>query len=303
MKTIIRTLSVVALAAALVACGSPKTEFVTASFVAFSGSKYTVKESASEIKIPVNIYSENTVETTVTYQITGGNAIVGKHYTMPNTSGVITISNDPAKCDSIVICPIDSTGVLTKNKTIEITLGEITKEGIYLGNTNKCTVTIIDVDGGINLLVGNWTGADLATSNKPAAFDLSIETCEPTEDYPEANVKIPLGMNVTDAYTNSWTSQADIYAKFDEDASELIIFPYQVFDAGNFGDDIGILYVALDSEAAMRGTSEDPVVLSVNEGVLSFKANTYFALYDEDGKWPGYTCGYIKANAEIRKND
>lgn len=303
MKTIIRALSVVALAAALVSCGSPKAEFITASFVSFSGTKYTVKESATEFKVPVNLVSDKTLETTVTYQITGGSAIVGKHYTLPDASGVLHISNDPAKCDSIVICPIDSTGVLTKNKTIEITLGEVTADGIYMGNATKCTVTIIDVDGGISLLVGDWTGTDLATSNKPASFEFSIETTDPTEDYPEANVKIPLGMTVVDAYTNSWTSQRDIYAKFDEDTSELIIFPHQVLDAGNFGDEIGVLNIALDSEAAMRGTSEDPVVLSVNEGVLSFKAVTYFALYDEEGNWPGYTCGSIKANEEIRKND
>lgn len=303
MKKIIRVFSVFALAAALTACGSAEAEFVSASFIGFSGTKYTVKENAAQVKIPVNLISDKTIETTVTYSITGGNAIVGKHYTLPDASGVLRISNDPAKCDSIVICPIDSTGVLTKNKTIEITLGEVTGSDIYLSNTTKCQVVIIDVDGGINLLVGNWTGSDLASSRNPAQMEFSIDTCDPTEDFPEANIVIPAGMNITDPIGNSWGSQVDLYGKFDDDTSELLIFPGQVFDAGNFGDDIGVLYVSMDVESTMRGTSEEPVVFSVNEGVLTIKQDFYFVLWSEEMEWSGYTCGSIKANGEIRKND
>lgn len=302
MKTIIRTISILVLAAAAIACGSPETEFISASFISFSGAKYTVKENAPEIKIPVNLISDKILETTVTYQVTGGNAVVGEHYTMPNASGVLNVSNDPAKCDSIVICPIDHSGELTKNKTVELTLGEITADGIYMGGTSKCTVVIIDIDGGVNLLVGNWTGSDLASSGKAVSIEFSLDTCEPTEDYPEANVVIPAGMSLTDPVGNTWDSKVDIYAFFDDDKSELRIYPIQVFAGGNFGDDVGVLYVSMDLQSTMQGT-EEPVILTVNDGVLTFKDNTYIALWAENGSFSGYSCGYITAGGEIRKND
>ena len=144
---------------------SQKMDFKTESFVSFSSKKYTVKEDAGEIKIPVSIFSDKTLSTTVTYTITSGEKFAkpGEDYTLEGT-GVLNITNAEGEIsDSIVIKPVAKVGEIQGNKNIEIVLGEVTEDGLYKGATSTCTVTIIDVDGGINLLVGNWTGSNLKT--------------------------------------------------------------------------------------------------------------------------------------------
>ncbi len=302
MKKIYKPLTLLALVAGLASCNNVA-EFQTEAFVAFSGTSFTVKENAGEIKIPVNLVSSNPLTTTVSYQITGGDAVVDKHYTMPNTSGVITVSTDPAKCDSIVVCPIDSTGVFTKNKTLEFTIVSVTEEGVQLSNTTKCKLTIIDIDGGLNLLVGHWAGSDMSTNKNPGGIEFDLALCEEgeSEDFPNANVKIPAGgLTVNDAMGNSWESQLDLFLYFDDNKSELQLYPGQVFDAGNFGEGVGELYISLDLKTTLQGVDEQPVVFKVNEEVLTLADDVWCGLWNDSG-FSGYNCGCFLANGEIRK--
>ena len=302
MKNIFKPLTLLALVAGLASCNNVA-EFQTEAFVAFSGTSFTVKEDAGEIKIPVNLVSSNPMTTTVSYQITGGDAVLDKHYTLPNNTGVITVSTDPAKCDSIVVCPIDSTGVFTKNKTLEFTILSVTEDGVQLGNTANCKLTIIDIDGGLNLLVGHWAGSDMPTSKNPGGLEFDLALCEEgeSEDFPNANVKIPAGgLTVNDPMGNSWGSQLDLFLYFDDNKSELQLYPGQVFDAGNFGDGVGVLYISLDLKTTLQGVDEQPVVFKVNEEVLTLADDVWCALWGDSG-FSGYTCGYFLANGEIRK--
>ena len=302
MKKIYKPLTLLALVAGLASCNNVA-EFQTEAFVAFSGTSFTVKENAGEIKIPVNLVSSNPLTTTVSYQITGGDALVDKHYTMPNTSGVITVSTDPAKCDSIVVCPIDSSGVFTKNKTIEFTIVSVTEKGVQLSNTDKCKLTIIDIDGGLNLLVGHWAGSDMSTNKNPGGIEFDLALCEEgeSEDFPNANVKIPAGgLTVNDSMGNGWESQLDLFLYFDDSKSELQLYPGQVFDAGNFGEGVGVLYISLDVKTTLQGVDEQPVVFKVNEEVLTLADDVWCALWDDSG-FTGYHCGYFLANGELRK--
>lgn len=285
---------------------SNKAEFHTADYVNFSNLTYTVKEDAGELKIPVSIHSGKTLSTTVTYTVASGGeyAVPGVDYTIEG-DGVLTVSNETgAVCDSIVIKPIAQKGVLQGNKTIVLSIGQITADGVYKGAIDKCTVTIIDVDGGINLLAGSWTGTDISTSNKAGSVSWQIALISDgdsgLEDYPTANVKILAGAEINDAMGNDWSSQLDIYARYDDSDNTLHIFPQQIFDAGNFGEKLGVLYVALDTKATLQGGSED-VVFAVEDGVLTLQTETYFALYDSSMTLKG-TCGYYLAGAKIVKN-
>ena len=302
MKRIYNPVTLLALVAVL-ASASNVAEFKTEAFVAFSGAAYTVKENAGEIKIPVNLVSSTPMTTTVSYQITGGNAVVNKHYTLPNTSGVLTVSTDPAKCDSIVVCPIDSTGIFTSNKTLEFTLVSVTEEGIQLSNTTKCTLTIIDVDGGLNLMVGNWSGSGLKSNGSPASIEFELALCEEgeSEDFPDANVMIPKGgLAIKDPSGNDWKSQLDLFLYFDDNKSELQLYPGQVFDAGNFGEGVGVLYISLDLKTTLQGVDEQPVVFKVNEEVLTLADDVWCGLWNDSG-FSGYNCGCFLAEGEIRK--
>ena len=288
---------------------SQKMDFKTESFVSFPGTKYTVKEDAGEIKIPVSIYSDKTLSTTVTYTITSGEKFAkpGEDYTLEGT-GVLNITNAEGEIsDSIVIKPVAKVGEIQGNKTIEIVLGEVTEDGLYKGATSKCTITIIDIDGGINLLVGNWTGSNLKSSKNPAAIDWDIALVEDDdeglEDFPKANVKVLAGSKITDPAGNNWELLADLYGYFDDETSELHIYPHQCFAGGNFGDPLGIAYVALDVKTTLQGTDTD-IIFMVEEGSMTLSEGVYLAIYaDETGaKFTGYTGGEIQAGAQLIKN-
>lgn len=306
MKTLYKAFVAGAVALGLSSC-SNKAEFHTADYVNFSNLTYTVKEDAGELKIPVTLHSGRTFSTTVTYTVASGDgyAVPGVDYTIEG-DGVLTISNEKgAVCDSIVIKPIAQKGVLQGNKTIAISIGQVTEDGVFKGAIDNCTVTIIDVDGGINLLAGSWTGTDIATSKNAGSVSWQIALVSDgdsgLEDYPTANVKILAGAEIIDAIGNDWSSQLDIYARYDDSDNTLHIFPQQIFDGGNFGGELGVLYVALDTKATLQGGSED-VVFAVEDGVLTLQTQTYFALYDSSMTWSGYTCGYYLAGAKIVKN-
>ena len=306
MKTTYKIITIGALALGLASC-SNVAEYHTADYVTFAAASYTVKEDASEIKIPVSLHAGKSLSTTVTYTIASGDeyAVPGTDYTIEGT-GVLNISNEEgAVCDSIVIHPIPQVGVRQGNKTIAITIGEVTEDGVYKGSTDNCTVTIIDVDGGINLLIGSWTGTDIATSKNAGSLSWTIASVGDDDaglaDYPSANVKILAGASLTDPVGNAWTSSVDIYAYYDDSDNTFNIYPSQVFDDGNFGDDIGVLYVALDVASTLNGT-DSYVTFMVEDGSLTLSANMYFALYTTSGTFSGYQCGYYKAGAKITKD-
>ena len=302
MKNIYKPLVLLTLVAGLSSCNNVA-EFETESFVSFSGKAYSVKEDAGEIKIPVILTASSPMKTKVTYQITGGDAIENKHFTMPNRTGVITVSTDPAQSDSIVVCPIDSTGIFTKNKTIQFTLQTVNAEGVFLGNTSTCQITIIDVDAGLNLLVGHWAGSDMQTSKNPGAIEFDLELCEEgeSEDFPNANVKMPKEtLILTDPMGNTWGNQVDLFLFFDDSKSELQLYPGQVFDAGNFGDGVGVLYISLDLKTTLQGVDEQPVIFKINDEVMTLADDVVCGLWNDTG-FSGYNCGTFLANGEIRK--
>ena len=302
MKNIYKPLVLLTLVAGLSSCNNVA-EFETESFVSFSGKAYSVKEDAGEIKIPVILTASSPMTTTVAYQITGGDAIENKHFTMPNRTGVITVSTDPAQSDSIVVCPIDSTGIFTKNKTIQFTLQTVNAEGVFLGNTSTCQITIIDVDAGLNLLVGHWAGSDMQTSKNPGAIEFDLELCEEgeSEDFPNANVKMPKEtLILTDPMRNTWGDQVDLFLFFDDSKSELQLYPGQVFDAGNFGDGVGVLYISLDLKTTLQGVDEQPVIFKINDEVMTLADDVVCGLWNDTG-FSGYNCGTFLANGEIRK--
>lgn len=311
MKKIVKIVSAGVLALSLWSCTNNKVDYKTCDFVTFASKSYTVKENAEELKVPVQLYSSSSQSITVTYTITEGEgfAVNGDDYSIEGTRGVLNISNDPTQpSDSIVIKPVSKLGEVQGNKKIQIVLAEVTEDGIQKGSINVCTVTIVDVDGGINLLVGNWVGSGLASSKNPANIDWNIELVSADdpelEYYPTANVRIAAGSTLTDPAGNNWSFPYPIYCYFDDSKSELHIFPYQLFGGGNFGDPIGTAYVSLDSPGTLNGVETD-IIFTVEDGILTLTDKMYVAIHwmDEEGNltFTGYICGYINAGERILK--
>lgn len=309
MKTSIRIISLLVLAASLVSCNNVA-EYKHEAFVTLPNDKLTVKETASELKVPVNLYSQNPTRTTVTYTIsTEGEknpAVAGedKDYIIKGTQGVLNLSNVPGEVsDSIVIKPVSYPGEIQGNKSFVITLATVTDDGVSMGATSKCKVTIIDVDGGLNLLVGTWVGTNLASNGDAAELSFNIDQVEGNEegleDYKDANVKILAGSTAKDPSTNPWEIQVDLFAYYDDETNQLQIYPQQIFAGGNFGETYGVLYVAFDVAATLSG-APTPVCFSILESEMSLVDDTYFALYNESGSYIG-NCGKIKAGATLRK--
>ncbi|MBQ0078180.1 MAG: hypothetical protein KBS55_06105 [Bacteroidales bacterium] len=292
------------LAISLSGCLTPKAEYTSAEIVTLEASRYSVKEDAGELKIPVTIFSDKHRSLAVTYKVTDSTAVAGKHYTHENKSGVINVTNDPkAKSDSITISLIDSTGIFTGNKILVVELVTSADENVHMGATTKCVVKIIDVDGGMSLIIGNWSGTGKSDDGKSVTADIILEEYTPEEDdiYPDANIMIAEGSKFKDPVGNSWESQGPIIGRFDEDTYEIEIYPGQPFDGGNFGEDIGVLYVALDNDADYKVSW----FINVGEDVLSFKDKVFFSLYSESGdtyKFSGYSCGTI-AELNLTKVD
>lgn len=298
MKSVYKIVCALALVGGLVSCG--KAEFHTVDFVSFSNSRFTVKDDGSVLKVPVILLSDKSIQTTVTYTITPINAVAGEDYTLETNTGVLTVSSDAKeKSDSIVIRTINKVGELQGNKKFSIVLNAVTADGIQLGATSTCTITIIDVDGGINLLMGDWLGSGLATSKNAADISWTLaevsESDPGLEDFPEANIKIAAASKLKDPIGNEWSYQVDVYAFYNEDNSTLNIYPDQVFDAGNFGGDVGVLYIGMCND------TDTDVVLNVEEGILTFTTDVWMQLYNEDGSMSNYSCGKILSGGQIVK--
>lgn len=309
MKTILKSITLFTAVALFAGCN--KAENKTVDFVSFTNAKYTVTETSPSIKIPVYLESMSgkEISTTVTFEIVGGTAVEGVDYTLPaeTKAGVLNISTDPAKCDSIEVRPIDMSGVITKNTTIQFKLTAAVKDGVELGNTSVCTLTIIDVDGGLNLLVGNWSGY-----KDSVGFDFELALMDESNDtdkealayYPEANIKLLEGFTFKDASGNAWEALCDVYAKYNEETSELWIFPEQVFDGGNFGEPYGVMYVAVDADATVSGTPTN-VVFAITDDVMTLTTvcGAYLYKYDDDDNlvYTQMWCGALPMGLELRK--
>ena len=105
---------------------------------------------------------------------------------------------------------------------------------------------------------------------------------------------------LTDPMGNTWGNQVDLFLFFDDSKSELQLYPGQVFDAGNFGDGVGVLYISLDLKTTLQGVDEQPVIFKINDEVMTLADDVVCGLWNDTG-FSGYTCGAILANGEIRK--
>lgn len=301
MKRYIKLL--VAGAAALSALASctfdgGKAEYKTASYACFNGTRFNVKETAGQIEIPVVLHSKSSQKAIATYKVTPISAKEGEDYTLVDASGTLEISSDAAQSKGIKINIVSYEGIKTGNKKFKIDLVSISDDAITVGPTTSIEVTILDNEGGLAALLGNWGGTATETSGNPSTWTWEIAEYSPTEDdaYPNANCKILSGFTLVDPVGNSWTGEEDLYCFFNEDTFELNIYVPQCFAGGNFGEDIGVLYVALAPYGFLSsGAAENVKMLLGEDELILQNGPIYFGLFSNpDGTgFSGYTCGNV----------
>jgi len=302
MKKYIKLFALTVAAASLLsscAFDGGKAEYTTTAYACFNGTRCNVKETVGTVAIPVVLHSNSAKNSIVTYKVTGDTAIEGIDYELINKTGTLVVSTDPSVAnDSIRIKITSFEGIKTGNKKFKIELLSISDQTIDVGPTTAMDVTILDNEGGLASLVGNWSGYTEDTNNGPSTWTWEIEgiSVGSSEDYPEANCKILNGCSFTDPYSNNWTGSVDLYCYFNEDTFELNIYVPQCFAGGNFGGDIGVLYVSLAPYGFLASGAKENVKMLLGEDELILQNGPiYFGLFSNpDGTgFDGYTCGAV----------
>lgn len=309
MKNTVKFLALASLSISLAACN--KAKFVDEDFVSLETNRVSVTEDAGILKIPVALYGAD--ECVVTYAVADETAKAGVNYEIvdrngkPNKSGVLTISNsDKAVNDSIRIKITDLTGTDTGNLTFSITLKETSDDAISVGAFNTCKCTIVDNDGGLTKLLGSYTGTGTDTKGADVQFEFDLEEYNPAADpetmYPKANCMLANGKMLF-ANGNNMSFAEPLYAYFDSNMAQLHVYGLQPFNRYNFGDPVGICYVAWGNDASSMAQllSKEDIIINAGDGSLELAENMLLWLLDQTGTPNGYTAGDLKAGYKWTK--
>lgn len=311
MKNITKILFVAASVFGLAACN--KAEFKTATYITLNSDRYSAKEDSGILEIPVSIFNGD--ECTLTYSVEDVSAVNGKDYDVVDrtgkvsTSGVLYVSSDKEKTDCIRIKLYDNPEK-TGNLIFNVKILESATEGVNLGGTKTCKVTIIDNQSGLATLIGNWAGEGVDTDGAKATLSFYLDGFDINSDeevaavYPKANI-VFTDVNMTFANGNVMDAEYPLYGYFDENMSTVNLFGLQPFNAYNFGDPVGVCWVAIapyPSSLADLKKKHD-VVFSADSDNLVLDADAYLWLLGyEDYEPNGYTCGDFASGFTLTKN-
>ncbi len=260
-KLIINILTVAVAAAAICSCNEAK--YVTVKYVTLNSNKYTFSEDAGTVVIPVSLFGAD--ECQVGFTIGDGTAKQGTDFTIvdkdgnPNTTGLVTLSSDKEKNDSIRVKLVYDPK-LTKGKNFTITLGETNSDDVFVDGTTVCAVTINDLEYAVTNYFGSWITEDKSVSFEIEAYDIDEDPDEIAKYYPECCLTISSGG--IDGTAISWA----IYGGYDSSDKTIHIYGQQAYNAYNFGS-IGTHYVVLENGGA---NYEEDVVFNTGDKELSF---------------------------------
>lgn len=155
MKNIVKAFVAFAGIAGLAACAKPA-QFNNPPFVILEFASATVEESseAKTIQIPVLAYGVKE-ECTVTYAVEAVTAKEGVDFSLPDASGILKIS-PASESQSINIVITGQPGVYTGNTQLKVKLVGASN-GVVLGASTTCAVTIKDLDHPLSELFGDYT--------------------------------------------------------------------------------------------------------------------------------------------------
>ena len=310
MKNTVKFLALAGLSISLAACN--KAKFVDEDFVSFGTNRVSVTEDVGILTIPVALYGAD--ECVVTYVVTDETAKAGVNYEVvdrngkPNKSGVLTLSNsDKAVNDSIRVRITDLTGTDTGNLTFSIALKETSEDAIVVGAFNTCICTIVDNDGGLTKLLGSYAGTGTDTDGAAVEFEFDLEEYNPAADpetqYPKANCMLTNGKMLFTALGNNMTFAEPLYAYFDSNMAQLHVYGLQPFNRYNFGDPVGVCYVAWGNNATSMAQllSKEDIIINAGDGSLELAENMVLWLLDQTGAPNGYNAGDLKAGYKWTK--
>lgn len=258
---------VAAAVAGLAACSD--TEYKVVPFASLDTQAVTVNESETEtlVSIPVRVYNNKT-GCTVSYTIADGSAVNGVNFKPLNDSGVL---NFEAGTDSLAISfyTTGAPGTFTGDQTFSVSLTEAS-DGVTIGASSKCTVTIKDTDHPLSDLFGKYTmqAVSLNTNDGFAYYKWTMNISPYEGDVTRIWLDNVVYFSV--AY-NSYTGNCPVYGVVSDDRKSITIpLPQKTTGSLKSAFDLGDAWIY-----AHEGTEG---------GYITAGTNVVFTL-NEDGQW------------------
>ncbi len=295
-KNVLNIFAVAAAAAALVSCNEAK--FQTAQFVSFDGSKYAFSETDGTVAIPVDVFGVD--ECTVAFTITDGTAKQGTDFTIvdkdgqPNNTGLVNVSSDKEKNDSIWVKLEHDTRLTKAGKSFVITLDHVATDGVVVGGTTQCSVSISDAEYAVSAYFGSFSSEDGSVAFDIEEYDLDADPDGIAQYYPDCCLKIPATSTAAIMGTGLYW---DIYGYYSAADETIRLYPEQLYNGYNFTG-LGLYYVGLEN-------SEDytaDIILNTGEKCLIFATQVVIRLYDSTTyERAGYIYAKIPAETKLDK--
>jgi hypothetical protein len=187
MKNIFK-LCVVAVMVVLAASCNRKVEFEHTTFATFGAVKYNVPENIEKLSIPVILYN-STGAADVTVSVNANTAVEDTDFEIVSPANGLLSFSEGVDTPYVEVAINAMEGEFTGAKDFSLTLASAT-EGVSVGNFNKATVTITDLDHPLSAFVGNWNGTLTFASDPPEAMPttLQIETVDTDETYTKLTI-------------------------------------------------------------------------------------------------------------------
>lgn len=142
-------------------------------FVAFTSASFGVSETSGTLEIPVLLTSLSGLEATVEFTLTpdsAAGAVEGVNYTLANSSKTLTFTKDaPTQVISLNIIDND-----TFDGNVKFTIELVAPEGLNLGASKQCVVSIQDNEHPLAFILGDYAGSADSYFSSRGHFDWTI---------------------------------------------------------------------------------------------------------------------------------
>ncbi len=289
MKKIINFIAGFAAVAALFACSSQYEDNKTWSFVVIDANEIEIPEgpyvAGADTTIFIPVWLHNCKSgSTVSYTVTDNTATVGTDYTLVDNSGVL---NFDAGVDSLAIelKITGQTGTFTGNVDFSIALVSATND-VVIASTDKCKVTIKDLDHPLSALFGEYKMHQVNISSSSyiyTEYPITISAYEGDA----TKVWIQDIIYLTYTYGAYFKNPCKVYANVSSEMSKIEIPVPQTTETysgdlfnGMEEDDFLTLYAitGTDPDALEWTTDKEGVITFTKQEDGSYKTEDSFAL-------------------------
>lgn len=272
---VLNIFAVAAVSVALVSCSEAK--FQTAQFVSLDGSKYAFSEKDGTVAIPVDVFGVD--ECTVAFTVTDGTAKQGTDFTIvykdgqPNNTGLVNVSTDKEKNDSIWVKLEHDTKLTKAGKSFIITLDHVATDGVVTGGTTQCSVSISDAEYAVSAYFGSFSSEDGKVAFDIEEYDIDADKDKIAEYYPDCCLKIPASSTAAIMGTEI---AFDIYGYYNAADETIRLYAGQLYNLYNFSTFYG--YVCLENSEDI----DEDIILNTGEKCLIFATEVTIGVYVYD---------------------